>query len=331
MIAPLAKLIDWSAIQVLARMPTRNEESSRLAEALQLLKGPDYIPTESEPARVEFDDDKSGLHFRFVTPRRCEFEENNVVYGRLYRCGERWRERPAIILLHGAGDWLGYRFRYPVIARRCNRAGFNAVTLAGPYHFQRRPRQPGAMRWPNYLRLAEATAQAVAEIRALTGWLLREGCPAVALWGFSLGARLAGVTACSEPRLAAAVLAAPSVRLNVSFAEVILWPRIRKAFQSERAAWEALNATPFNLSLSQPMIPKRNVLLIKAMYDLFVGCEGIEELWRAWGEPEIWRLPQGHVGKALVPGLTGRVLRWLTPRLNEFTIESSEAREEAKI
>jgi len=26
-------------------------------------------------------------------------EENNIVYGRLYRCAERWQERPVIVLL----------------------------------------------------------------------------------------------------------------------------------------------------------------------------------------------------------------------------------------
>src|SRR3989442_15846420 len=37
-------------------------------------------------------------------------------------------------------------------------------------------------------------AQAVDEIRALTEWLLKEGCPAVALWGISYGGRCSGVS-----------------------------------------------------------------------------------------------------------------------------------------
>ena len=42
--------------------------------------------------------------------------------------------------------WVGLTpsitiLRFPLIARRCNRAGFNAATLVAPYHFQRRPRQ----------------------------------------------------------------------------------------------------------------------------------------------------------------------------------------------
>lgn len=143
--------------------------------------------------------------------------------------------------------------------------------------------------------MAEATAQAIAEIRALTGWLLGEGCPAVGLWGFSFGGWLAGLTACHDARLASVVLAAPRVRMNVAFPQVVFRRRIRELLQRERAAWETLNLTS-----ARPVIPKENVLLIETMHDLFVGKEGIEDLWQAWGQPDIWRLPHGHVSKALL-------------------------------
>ncbi len=62
-VAAVAKFIDWSAIQVLTiRTPRDNGQSPRLEEALQFLKGPDFIPAESQPARVEFN---GPLHFRF--------------------------------------------------------------------------------------------------------------------------------------------------------------------------------------------------------------------------------------------------------------------------
>jgi pimeloyl-ACP methyl ester carboxylesterase len=327
MIAPLAKFIDWSAIQALVRIPPVNEGSPRLEEAIQLLKNPGFIPAESQPARIEFDPDKSGRHFRFPTPRPGEFAENNVVYGRLYRCAGHWQERPVIVLLHGSGDSFGYRFRYPLIARRCNRAGFNAVTLVAPYHFQRRPHRHGVLSWPNYLRMAEATAQAIAEIRALTGWLLGEGCPAVSLWGFSFGGWLAGLTACHDARLAAVVLAAPRVRMNLAFPQVVFRRRIREVLQRERTAWETLNQTSLNLTSARPVIPKGNILLIETMYDLFVGREGIEDLWLVWGQPDLWRLPHGHVSKALLPGLTGRVLRWLVPRLDHSVAKPAAGRQ----
>jgi hypothetical protein len=43
------------------------------------------------------------------------------------------------------------------------------------------------------------------------------------------------------------------------------------------------------------------------------------ELWQRWGQPEIWRLPHGHISGLFVPGLTGRVFDWLAPRLEKTT------------
>jgi len=44
-VAPVAKFIDWSVIQVLTlRTPRDNGQNLRLEEALQFLKGPDFIP-----------------------------------------------------------------------------------------------------------------------------------------------------------------------------------------------------------------------------------------------------------------------------------------------
>jgi dienelactone hydrolase len=326
-IAPLAKLLDWLAIQLVWGFRVKSllklqspTPSPKLEEALQCLKGPDFIPVESPPARLEFNPARSGLHFRFPTPRPGEFAENNVVYGRLYRCTEDWQKRPVIILLHGAGGDPDYHFEFPLMARHCNRVGFNAATLMSPFQFQRRPRQlEKRLNWPDYLLMAEIDyAQAVAEIRALAGWLLAEGCPAVALWGNSYGGALAGLTACSDARLSAVVLAAPGLDMNVflSAAKHIVWPHLRKELQRQQPACEALNRTALNLTTLRPCIPKENILLIEAIHDLFVDRKSMEALWHAWGQPDIWRLPHSHAGKSLVPGLTGRVLRWLSSRLN---------------
>ena len=139
MIAPLAKFIDWSVLQIgyamlpqsLWREPA-NERDLKLEQAVQFLNGPDFIPAESLPAQLDFIPDAPGGRFRFPTPRPCEFAENNVVHGRLYRCADAWQKRPVIILLHGGGDFPGNQLGFHLFARHCNRAGFNAATLGGP-------------------------------------------------------------------------------------------------------------------------------------------------------------------------------------------------------
>ena len=183
---------------------------------------------------------------------------------------------------------------FHLFARRCHRAGFNAATLELPYHFQRRVRRTEAF---DHLRTAEAFTQAVAEIRALTGWLLGQGCPSVALFGVSLGGWFAGLAATRDSRFNAIVMAVPAVRTNyrVARGERILWTPMRKALERQKAAREALDKTPMNLTLSQPAIPKENILLIQGRYDLFVEAEHTEELWQKWEQPEIWRLAHGHI------------------------------------
>ena len=336
MIAPLAKFIDWSVLQIACAMlpqsmwrEAANERDLKLEQAVQFLNGPDFIPAESQPAQLDFIPDAPGGRFRFPTPRPYEFAENNVVHGRLYRCADAWQERPVIVLLHGGGDIPGHQFVIHSFARRCHRAGFNVATLELPYHFQRRPRGHGRLNIlgqyapllsRDYLQMAKTYAQAVAEIRSLSGWLLAEGCPGVALAGASLGGYLAGLTGCHDARLAAMVMVMPAARMGLLSAQLepVGWRRVREAILRRRAAYEELDRTSLNLTSARPAISKENVLLIEGMHDLMVSSALIE-LWQSWGQPEFWRLPHGHISAALtllMPSLPGRVLHWLSPRLN---------------
>lgn len=311
MIAPLAKFIDWYGLQAATMLPIVRKcarGDSKLAEAIEFLNGPNFLPAESKSAELEF---TSNIHFKFSSPRPCEFAENNVVYGRLYRRAKDWQKFPTFILLHGGGDSLNHRCRFPLMVPAIQRAGFNAATLIAPYHFQRWVHRIETF---DHLRVAELLAQGVAEIRALTGWLLDQSCPSVALFGISGGGWFAGLTATRDTRLNAIILAVPGMRLNYRAIRRMLWTPARRALESQQAACEALDKTPMNLTFSQPVIPKENILLIQGRYDLFVEAEQTEELWQKWKQPEIWRLPHGHISWMFAPGITGRVLNWLKPR-----------------
>ncbi len=116
----------------------------------------------------------------------------------------------------------------------------------------------------------------------------------------------------------------PAVRSNPSISERIIWRSVREAWREQGVAEEKLDMTPFNLTTARPVIPKDNILLIEGIHDLLHPRESIEELWQLWGQPDIWRLPHGHHSFMVAPGLTGRVLRWLAPRLDKPAVRTGQ-------
>jgi pimeloyl-ACP methyl ester carboxylesterase len=304
----VAKLLDWYLLKfVTLRWPPNNSRDPQIDDALQFLRGPDFRPTAIPPAQVQF---IGPLDFTFPTPRPGESTANNTVHGRLYRAAEPWQKRPAIILLHGWRDSF-HQSRHARIARQCNRAGYNVTTYVAPHHFQRDAGQLGKL---NYLEVAYAIAQAIAEVRALTGWLLAAGCPSVTVWGFSMGGWLAGLTAGCEPRLHSVILNMPVVRLDPTLVKLFVRRDVPDSTPSRPAEFAALNQTAWNLTTMPPVIPKENILLVESIHDLIIPKESVEALWRAWQQPEIWRLRHGHVSWLFVPGFTRRALNWLASK-----------------
>jgi dienelactone hydrolase len=310
MIPLFCQWIDRVAIRhAAARMPKPDGRDLRLEEVRRLLQNFDLSPPGTKPAAVQFD---SPAKFGFASPRPSAHTANNVVYGRLYRCGDHWRQKPVVLLLHGWNDALNHYLYFPQHARRLNRHGINAVTLQLPWQFDRRPRELGA--WGNFLsadvlHTVEATLQALAEIRSLLDWLAGRGCPFIGLWGVSLGAWLAGLTLCHDSRIGCAVLTAPIPRLDRLIEEAAFCETIRSALQGRRVDLHTLN-----LVSNRPLIAAENILLVEAEHDSFVARDNVEELWRAWDKPQIWRCRQGHISVLWVPGLPGRVVRWIAAR-----------------
>jgi dienelactone hydrolase len=311
--ARLCRILDRVAIHfAAARAPSLAGRSANLDEARAFLGSDDFISRDVPPAKVKFTNE---ARLTFPSPRPTLYLENNIVHGRLYRAERQWQERPTIILLHGWNDVIDHYWRFPRIAQQLNYRGINAATLEAPYHFQRRPRQLGT--WSNFLcpdihRTLRAAAQAIAEIQAFAEWLLQQGCPAVGLWGISMGAWLAGLAACHDPRWACVVLVAPVAQLDSVIEKVEFCRHIREALRGQ-----ALDTGRLNLTLARPVIPTKNILLVEAEHDLFVTKASVEELWNAWERPEIWRLPEGHISVLTAKGLSGGIIRWTSPRLTE--------------
>jgi dienelactone hydrolase len=311
--AALCRLLDRIAIQfAAARAPRLDGRNPNISEARAFLESREFISEEAKPALVELG---APPYFSFPTPRPTPYIENNIIHGRLYRCERQWQDRPTIILLHGWNDVNNHYWRFPRIAEQINRSGINAATLEAPYHFQRRPRHLGS--WSNFLcpdilRTVQAAAQGIAEVQAFAEWLRVQGCPAVGLWGISLGAWLAGLSGCHDSRWSCVILVTPVAKLDDVIENVSFCKHIREAFQGQ-----PIGAPRLNLTLSRPAIPKENVLLIEAEHDLFIARESVEELWRAWGEPPIVRLREGHITAPGAKGLTTRIIRWAAPLLEK--------------
>jgi dienelactone hydrolase len=280
-----------------------------LEQAEQLLQSPDFYGENTPPAAVTF---IGGKNFQFPSPVVTDSPENNVVRGRLSRCGKHWRKRPVVILLHGWNDRRGYRKRLPRISHSFGRRGINSVMFQLPYHFQRQPKGEGITRFisGDVGRTVQATHQALTEISALTGWLLQQGCPRVAIWGFSMGAWLAGLACCHDARISAAVLFTPVSRLDRAIVEIPFCAPLLPALQSGR-----VDVRRLNLKAHKPKLTRGFMLLVEAEHDLFIPAETTEELWEAWGNPELWHQPEGHITMMGASATLKRATKWMGLRL----------------
>jgi dienelactone hydrolase len=306
----VCKLIDrWVIRAAAARLPRATGADPHVEEARRLLGSPDFFAENTPAAAMTF---TGGKNFQFPSPVVTASAENNLVTGRISRCGRHWRNRPAVVMLHGWNDRWGYRYRFPWLARRFNRRGINSAMFELPYHFQRRPRA-GLVR--NFVsedlgRTMEAAHQALAEINALVNWLLGQGCPRVSLLGLSLGAWLAGLAACHDARLACAVLITPVSRMDRLIDEVAFCRPIREALKTQ-----PMDLSRLNLASCKPKLTRGCLLMVEADYDVFVPKETTQELWQAWGNPELWSLPHGHITVLGSSSMFKRAAKWVSVRM----------------
>ena len=304
-----------------ANMPKPDGRDLHLEEARALLQSPDFFPTEPRPATIEF---TGGTSFHFPSLRPSGDAVNDIVHGNLYRCDDRWREKPVIILLHGWNDRLDHYYFFPRHARRLNKLGISVMTLQMPWQFDRRPRGLGA--WGNFLcadalHTIKGTLQALTDIRAAVNWLAGHSCPFIGLWGVSMGAWFAGLTVCHDPRINCAILTVPIPNLDSIIAEAAFCESIRATLKGQNIDLQKLN-----LVANSPAIPKENILIVEGEYDLFVRKEIVEDLWHKWGKPEIWRYRQAHISILFAPGFSSRAARWIAVRATAHAAKQTDCR-----
>lgn len=287
-------------------------------EAQRIIEQPDYFAPFAPVAELSFEGEQI---FHFASPVATPSPENNVVRGKFCRTGPNWRQRPAVILLHGWNGELGYRWQFPYLAWRLHRAGLNVAMLELPYHAQRKPPPGATVR--NFLshdlkRVAEAVQQSLQDTRALMNWFVAQGCPTVGLWGISLGGWLAGLLACHAAQTGFAVLMTPVVRMDRAFQELAFCAPIRRGLQGVNVPLQL-----FNLASHRLALPREQVLIVEATHDLFAPVETVEELWSSWQEPPLWRCPHGHISILMSLPIMERTVRWVRKAAQQATLVRS--------
>jgi dienelactone hydrolase len=163
--------------------------------------------------------------------------------------------------------------------------------------------------------MLRATRQALADFHALARWAREQGCADIAIWGFSLGAWLAGLYLCRTDLASRAILTTPVVDLARGVRELAFCHPVRAAL-----AGENLNLSTLNLTAHQPRIPPERILICQSSYDLFVPSETFDQLACAWRIPRVHTCPQSHLSVLLSRRSMRVSLNWLAEQFAPSTL-----------
>jgi predicted alpha/beta hydrolase family esterase len=128
--------------------------------------------------------------------------------------------------------------------------------------------------------------------------------------GNSMGAWLGGLACCHNDRISAAALVTPVSRLDRAVRELSFCEPLRRALQGK-----AMDMARLNLASHKPKMSRGFMLLVEAEHDLFSPPETTEELWQAWGNPELWHQAEGHISILASSKITKRTMKWIGLRL----------------
>ena len=303
--------IDRSAIDLAAKsLASGASRPAYIPRAVELLNQSDFLKPAEEIAKLV---EEKAAAFTFPSNVTTAAERNDTVHGRLFRAKNPWATRPFVILVHGWNAELHYLHILPRLARALNKRGCNAALIELPYHLQRRPKPASGMNdfisddLPGMLL---ATKQAIADIHSLGLWAKAQGCPHVAVWGFSLGAWLAGHYICQSGLPSAAVLTTPVSDLARAVRELGFCHPIRAGLSGA-----SIDLGPLNLQQRRPRVSPEAIQVVQSSYDLFVPGETYRELAQAWNLGAPREEPQGHISILLARGAMNRSIRWLAQRL----------------
>jgi hypothetical protein len=226
------------------------------------------------------------------------FPESNVAVGRFYR-NRRAPGAPVVMISHGWAHKTLKTIEH-LYVRPFVRAGFSVAFVAHPLHFERTP--PGAYSGElvvsaDVVLTVEAFRQGVIDMLAAANWLRAEGHRTIGVFGYSLGAYLAGIMAAVRDDWAFVVLGGAGDSPVSPILDTPLGRNIREDLDAcgmlDRGrltrAWRVISPGAF-----RPRLPKERILMIAGRYDRIMLPVSVRRLWRAWGRPPIRWMNRGH-------------------------------------
>jgi pimeloyl-ACP methyl ester carboxylesterase len=199
-----------------------------------------------------------------------------------------------VVLVHGymAGQWRVEERAWPIAWML--RRGLDVAIVVLPFHALRgrpgraAPPFPGAD--PRFTN--EGFLQAMADVRALIGFLRARGAPQVGAMGMSLGGYATALLATVEPELGFAVPIIPLASI-ADFARDQGRLGTTEQARLQHAALEAANAVVSPLARA-PLVAKERLLVIGADADAITPIAHAERIASHWGAPLV-RIPGGHL------------------------------------
>jgi hypothetical protein len=227
-------------------------------------------------------------------------------------------EAPMIFVQHG---WRSVSVRgYHGLCRQLNALGINAGVLHLPFHFSRRPRGSFSGELAlgsNLVRSAEALRQGVREACWMARGARLLGAPAVALWGTSYGAWIAGLALPRDDAFDGALLLEPPADIERLFWELPLFTEMQRAFRKMGVARESVRDL-FELAVPwrhPPRCDPSSVLILGAERDPIATPESLRRWHAAWPGSHLGIFPCGHVSYRLHRHAMEAFLDKLAPRL----------------
>ena len=234
---------------------------------------------------------------RYPSPMITAFATDNTVYGLFYLPKSKSPVRkPAVIVLHTLG---GPNDVTLLLAAYLARHGIAALHLDMPFYG---PRSDGVHHFlsTNVDLTVQNIKQAVMDIRRGAGWLADqpEINPArIGIAGVSLGATLASVSFCVDPRFRAGVLILSGGNLAKGLvANGLMASRRRMKALGLNYAFLSKKLAVVDPLTYAPLGAKRraDLLMFNARQDEIVLPACANALWRALGKPRRYWLYGGH-------------------------------------